>query len=508
MNKTQKTMLTLSLMVAALMQALDTTIANVALPHIQGSLSASVDEINWVLTSYITAAAIATLPTGWLSEKFGSKKIFTFAIAGFTVSSVLCGLSLSIEEIVLFRLLQGIFGASLIPLSQATLLDINPPEKHGSAMALWGVGVMVGPIIGPSLGGYLTDNYSWRWVFYINVPFGILSFLGILSFGQDSEKKSTPFDFVGFSLFAIFIASLQLLLDRGNQLDWLDSTEIKIYLFIMLSTLWMFCYYITWAKNPFISLGVFKDRNFCAGLILMFLVGIILLATMSLLPPLLQNLANYPVVTVGIVMVPRGIGTMLVMMIVGKLLERKVDPRLLIFLGLGLTSFSLWEMTSINLSVTKWIIVKTGFIQGLGLGFTFVPLTTIAFSTLNPIYRVEASGLFTLLRNIGSSIGISIVSTLLSRHTQLNHSILSEHINIFNIHHIRNLLSTGTSKIGKELAAVIIDSSINIQAQMISYLNCFKLMMIIVVISIPLVLLLKNNKRLEGKKDSHLVAFE
>jgi DHA2 family multidrug resistance protein len=370
------------------------------------------------------------------------------------------------------------------------LLDINPPEKHGSAMALWGVGVMVGPIIGPSLGGYLTDSYSWRWVFYINVPFGILAFLGILKFGKDSNKKSTPFDFIGFSLFAIFIASLQLMLDRGNQLDWFYSTEIKIYLFTILSTLWMFCYYLTWAKNPFITLEIFKNRNFSVGLALMFLIGIILLSTMSILPPLLQNLMNYPVVTVGIVMVPRGVGTMLVMFLVGRLLEKGVDPRKLIILGLSLTSFSLWEMTTINLLLTEWIVIKNGFIQGLGLGFTFVPLTTIAFSTLDKSYRNEGTGLFTLFRNVGSSIGISAIATLLSRSTQANHAILSEYINIFNISDIKNLFINTNNK----LVYAAMDASINIQAQMISYINCFKTMMIIVIISIPLAFLFKKNK--------------
>jgi DHA2 family multidrug resistance protein len=474
------------------MQSLDTTIANIALPHIRGSLSASADEINWVLTSYITAAAISTLPTGWLSGKFGTKQVFMVAVFGFTVSSILCGASTSINAIVLFRLLQGMFGAAIIPLSQAILLDINPPEKYGSAMALWGIGVMIGPIIGPSLGGYLTDNYSWRWVFYINVPFGIIAFLGIWKFAPANKKLSAPFDFIGFSIFAIFIASLQLLLDRGNQLDWFESMEINIYFIIMLSTFWMFFYYISWAKNPFISLGIFKDRNFSSGLFLIFLIGIVLLSTMSLLPPLLQNLAHYPVLTVGIVMIPRGIGTMLVMSIVGKLLERKIDPRLLIILGLSLTAFSLWEMSLINENVTEWIIMKTGFIQGVGLGFTFVPLSTISFLTLHSKYRVEATGLFTLIRNIGSSIGISMISTILSRSIQYNHAILSEKIDYTKFDNITNLMSLPHNQYYTKFSATLLDLSINTQASMISYLNCFKIMMTIVLICIPVVFLFKT----------------
>jgi DHA2 family multidrug resistance protein len=369
-------------------------------------------------------------------------------------------------------------------------------------MALWGVGVMVGPIIGPSLGGWLTDNYSWRWVFYINVPFGILSFLGIIAFGKDSARKSTQFDFIGFALFALFLASMQLLLDRGNEQDWFDSKEINFYLITCLSSFWMFCYYITWAPSPFITLDIFNDRNFTIGLVLMFMVGIILLATMALMPPLLQNLANYPVVTVGLVMVPRGFGTLLVMTIVGKLMERGIDPRHLIVFGLILTGISLWQMTQVNLNISKWIVVQNGFLQGLGIGFTFVPLTTIAFATLDSKYRVEATGLFTLLRNIGSSIGISLVSTILIRHTQLNHQIIGEHINIYNFAHLSETF--GGHKL---FTAAALDSVINIQAQMIAYCNCFKLMMIVVFISIPLVFFLNKPKAL-AKGDSHAAIME
>jgi len=499
MEAHQKAMLTISIMLAALMQALDTTIANVALPHIQGSLSASQEEINWVLTSYITAAAIATMPTAWLAGKFGSRRTFAFAVVGFTISSILCGLSLSIEEIVLFRLLQGVFGACLVPLSQSILLDINPPEKHGSAMALWGIGIMIGPILGPSLGGVLTDNYSWRWVFYINVPFGILSFLGIWFFGKEEKPKTIPFDFVGFGLFAIFIASLQLLLDRGNQLDWLDSREVNFYIVICLSSFWIFCCHILWAKDPFISLEVFKDYNFVISLILMFIVGIILLATIALLPPLLQNLINYPITEVGLIMVPRGLGTMVIMALMGKVLHKNiVDPKVFIITGLTLTCLSLWEMSLMNLSLTSWIIIKTGFIQGMGLGFVFVPLSTVAFSTLNPSYRMEATGLFTLIRNIGSSIGIAIIAAFLIRETSINHAIISEHINIFNFKNLMQHFHISDPK----LAASVMELTILREAQMIGYLNSFKLMMFITLVTIPLAFLLKKVK---SAANSHVV---
>lgn len=501
MSPFKKLMLTISVMIASLMQALDTTIANVALPHIQGSLSASSDEISWVLTSYITAAAISTLPVAWLSSKYGSKKIFSISIAGFTLASVLCGLSESINQIVFFRLIQGIFGAALVPLSQTTLLDINPPEKAGSAMALWGMGIMVGPIIGPSLGGYLTDNYNWRWVFYINVPFGILSFLGIIKFTPNKILPAKSFDKTGFAIFAIFLISLQLLLDRGNDQDWFDSIEINIYLIILLSSIWLLGLHLYWTKNSFINLDMFKDKNFSVSLILIFLVGIILLATMSILPPMLSNLLNYPITTVGLVMVPRGVGTMITMGFVGKLLEKNTDPRILITIGLLVIIITLLEMSLVNQNITNFILIKNGFFQGIGLGLVFVPLTTIAFSTINIIYRAEATGLFTLVRNIGSSIGISIISTLVIRSTQINHQQITSYVTKYNINDIAHKYPAG---IPHSFIANILDSEITKQAQFISYLNCFKLMMYIIIITIPLVFFLKYHKRVI-KTTEHII---
>ena len=389
-------------MLATIMQALDTTIANVALPHMQGSLSATQDQISWVLTSYIVAAAIMTPPTGILAEKLGRKRLFLGAVAGFTVASMLCGIAETLPEMVGFRLLQGVFGASLVPLSQAVLLDTYPREEHGRAMALWGVGVMVGPILGPTLGGYLTDFYNWRWVFFINLPFGILALLGILFFVPENEHRShRSFDLFGFAMLSLAIGALQLMLDRGELKDWFGSTEIIVEATVAVLGLYLFLVQMATAEHPFLEPRLFKDRNFAIGLFFIFVVGIILLATLALLPPFLQNLMGYPVVTTGLVLAPRGIGTMFAMLIVGRLIGR-VDSRLLILVGLALAGISLWEMADFTTGVSEWTIIRTGVVQGLGLGFLFVPLSTLAFSTLAPALRTEAAGMFSLMRNIGS----------------------------------------------------------------------------------------------------------
>ncbi len=404
----RRTFITLSVMVATIMQALDTTIANVALPHMQGAMGATQDQISWVLTSYIVAAAIFMPLTGFISARIGRKRLFMWSVAGFTVASMLCGAAQSLDQIVLFRLLQGIFGASLVPLSQAVLLDTYPPEKHGSAMALWGIGVMVGPILGPSLGGWLTEYYNWRWVFYINLPFGLLAWFGLAAFIEETKiDASRRFDLLGFALLSLGIGALQMALDRGESQNWFASREIVIETALMVMAFYLFVVHIFTHPHPYIEPALFRDRNFSVGLLFIFIVGIILLATMTLLPPFMQGLLGYPVIDVGYLLAPRGVGTMVAMMLVGRLSGR-VDARYLILSGLLLTSFSMWEMTLFNTDIGSWDIVRTGIIQGLGLGFIFVPLSTITFATLAPRYRNEGTALFSLVRNIGSSIGISV----------------------------------------------------------------------------------------------------
>lgn len=488
-----KTMITVSVMLATIMQVLDTTIANVALPHMQGSLSATQDQITWVLTSYIVASAIMTLPTGWLAGRFGRKTIFLAAIAGFTIASILCGIATSIGEMVVFRLLQGAFGAALVPISQAVLLDINPKEKHGSAMAMWGVGVMIGPILGPTLGGYLTEYYDWRWVFFINMPIGLLTFAGISTFLPEAERHVRPFDMFGFLTLSLTIAAIQMILDRGEQVDWFASNEIIIYAGMCAGMFWMFLVHARYAVHPFLSAEMFLDRNYVTALVFIFFVGIILLATLALLPPFMQNVMGYPVLDVGILMAPRGLGTMIAMMIVGKL-SGKIDPRPLILLGLVLTAVSLWEMTQFSSFVPESWIVRSGITQGLGLGFIFVPLSTIAFATLDAKYRTEAAGLFSLVRNLGSSIGVSIVVTLLGKSIQTNHSYLAEHITRYNTGLATDFIPHTMGNM--TVALTFLDAEINRQAATLGYINDFALMMWVAILAMPLVFLLRNPHRL------------
>jgi MFS transporter, DHA2 family, multidrug resistance protein len=481
-------------MLATIMQALDTTIANVALPYMQGTLAASQDQINWVLTSYIVAAAIMTPPTGFLARRFGRKRVFLTAVTGFTFASVLCGAAQSLPEIVAFRLLQGMFGAALVPLSQSVLLDTYPREQQGQAMAIWGMGIMVGPILGPTLGGWLTENYTWRWVFYINLPVGILGATGMVFFLRESTREHLArLDWFGFATLSIAIGALQLMLDRGEQLDWFGSAEIVTETAIMGLAFYLFLAHTVTAEKPFISLTLFRDRNFAVSLVCIFVVGIVLLATLALLTPFLQNVMGYPVLTAGLVMGPRGIGTLFAMMLVGRLVGR-IDARIMIVIGFLLTSWALYDMTGFTADVSERTIVTTGLMQGFGLGLIFVPLSTVAFATLPTILRTEATGLFNLMRNIGSSIGIAVVSSLLVSGRQANHADIVTHVTPFNrlfqdpnIGHYWNPVTAA--------GRAALDAEITRQATVIAFINDFKLMMITTLLAIPLVFLLRRSRQ-------------
>lgn len=495
MNAARHTgLITLSIMMATIMQALDTTIANVALPHMQGSLNATQEQASWVLTSYIVACAIMTAPTGILAARIGRKRLFLICVAGFTFTSLLCGVAQNLPEMVLFRLLQGVFGAGLVPLSQAVLLDTYPKEKHGQAMSMWGMGVMLGPILGPSLGGWLTEYYNWRWVFYINLPIGIATFVGILLFMPETEKNpDRRFDGFGFALLALSIGALQLLLDRGQGKDWFASTEIMVECALAGLAFYLFVVHILTAQKPFLEPAMFRDRNFAASLVFIFVVGIIMLSSMALLPPFLQKLMGFPVMTTGLVLAPRGLGTMLAMAVAGRL-TRHVDPRLLMLTGLLLTAYSLWQMSQFTTDVSTAIIVQNGLIQGFGLGFVFVPLSALAYSTLAPYYRNDAAAVFSLIRNIGSSVGISIVTTLLARNIQINHAELGSYL--VNYGARGNLLDLATDQLsaGGETrdALLMLDSMVNSQAATIAYLNDFRLMMMVVLLATPMLLFLRG----------------
>jgi MFS transporter, DHA2 family, multidrug resistance protein len=483
--------ITVCVILATLMQALDTTIANVALPYIQGSVSASQDQIDWVLTSYIVAAAIMTPPTGFLAGRFGLKRLFLGSVAGFTAASILCGMAQSLLQIVLFRILQGMFGAALVPLSQSVLLAINPKERQGSAMAVWGMAVMAGPVLGPVLGGWLTENYSWRYVFYINLPIGILAFLGMVAFLPESERNhGERLDWFGFGTLSLAIGSLQVLLDRGEEKDWFGSGEIVIEAIIAVSAFYLFLVHTFTAEKPFVRPALFRDRNFAAGTLFIAIVGLTYYASLALQPPYLQDLMNYPIVTAGLVMGPRGIGTMAAMMIVGRLVGR-ADTRLLLAAGLVLTAWSFYVMTGWNPSVSQTTIVVIGVIQGIGLGFLFVPLSTVTLGTLSPDQRTAGAGLYNLSRNIGSSVGISVVNSLLTQSTQVNHAEIAAHVSAVD----RAFETPSIAQAWNPVTAAgraALDAMITQQAQIIAYIDDYKLLMIATLVAVPLLIVFRK----------------
>ncbi len=482
--------LTLSVMVTTIMQTLDTTIANVALPHMQGTMGATQDQIAWVLTSYIVASAICMPLTGFLTARFGRKRIFLLAVIGFTLTSMLCGMAQNLTQMVLFRLLQGVFGASLVPLSQSILLDAYPVEKHGMAMAIWGMGIMVGPILGPTLGGWLTEYYNWRWVFYINIPFGLLAWLGLNTFLQESPlDKTRRLDWAGFIFFSVAIGAFQMLLDKGESLNWFASLQIQLLGFISALSTYLFFAHIFTHDNPYINPNMFRDRNFTVAVVSIFTVGIILLSATTLLPPFMHNLMNFPVVDVGLLLAPRGVGTMFAMVLVGKL-AGKIDIRLTIYFGLFLTIYSLWMMSQFTTDMTAWDVVIANVIQGFGLAFVFVPLTTVAFSTLAPHFRNEGTSLFSLMRNIGSSIGISIVISKLGQNAQANHAALSEFINPSSTA-LQYAQEAGIYSTHSTQGLMALNAEVSRQAITLAYLQDFRLMMWVVLVTFPLVFLLK-----------------
>ena len=484
--------ITVCVIVATLMQALDTTIANVALPYMQGSVSATQDQIGWVLTSYIAVAAIMTPPAGFLTARFGFKRVFLVSVGGFTLASVLCGMAQSLTQIVLFRILQGACGAALVPLSQSVLLTIYPKERQGFAMALFGFGVMVGPVLGPVLGGWLTENYSWRYVFYINLPIGILDLLAMSLFLPNPKPQGgEKLDWFGFGTLSVAIGALQILLDRGEIKDWLSSGEILIETLVCCSALYLFLVHTFTSQRPFVRPGLFRDRNFTGGVIFIALVGLTYYASLALQPPYLQNLMNYPVVSAGLVIGPRGIGTMAAMLVVGRLVGR-LDIRLLLATGLGLTAWSFNAMTHWTPDVSMMEVTRVTVVQGIGLGFFFVPLTAAALSTLPTEDRTNGTGVFNLARNMGSSIGISVVNALLTRNTQINHAAIAQHVVAVNRAledpAIRHFWDPSTAA-----GRAALDGVITRQAQIIAYIDDYKLLLIAMLVAMPLLALFRGS---------------
>ncbi|MCB2048982.1 MAG: multidrug efflux MFS transporter [Novosphingobium sp.] len=478
-------------MLASLLQILDTTIANVAIPHMQSALGATPESVTWVLTSYIIASAIATPLTGWLSDRIGGRQLFLISIATFIFSSVLCGLAQNLEQMVFFRILQGIFGAFMAPLSQSFMLDTTKPSRHATVMSIWSTGMMLGPVIGPFVGGWLTENWNWRFVFYINLPVGLIAFLILLTQLPDRKGPARKFDLFGFVWLSLALAALQLLLDRGNHIDWYDSGESWIYTGLAICAGWITAIHFKQSKNPLLNLELFKDRNFALATSFMIILGAILFSTLALIPPMMQNLLGYTVMGTGLVLMPRGLGSVVSTQVGGLLTRRGVDLRIVMGSGMLFTAVSLREMARWSLDVDATTIIVTSFVQGLGFGLVFIPINILAFSTLPPSQRTEASSIMNLFRGVGSSIGISVVTVALARNMQISHADIAGHItgqsggSLIDVSSLDRLQSLG------DAAMSMVNAEVTRQAAMVAYVDDYYLMFWATLIMVPLLIFLK-----------------
>ena len=497
----ERFLITVAVMSATLIQVLDTTIVNVALPHMAGNLGASTDQISWVLTSYLVSSAIVMPLTGYFADVIGRKRFLLICIAGFVAASALCGIAQNLFQIVAFRLLQGVFGAALVPLSQAIMTDAYPPEERGKAMAIWGLGVMVGPVLGPTLGGWLTDVASWRWTFYINVPVGALSLFLASAYVTQTGRRERRMDWIGLALLGSGVAGLQYMLDRGTTQDWFAAMDIRIAAALAVLGILGFVWW-SFLRGPraLFDVRIFKDRNFAVACAAMGALGLGLFGGLVMQPILLENLMNYPIVTTGIVMAPRGIATAIAMIIVGRLVSR-MDARILVAAGMIIGAIASWAMTRWSLDMGTFTIIWPAFLQGLGLGLVFVPLSTIAYITLPRQRMAEAAGIYSLIRTIGASVGISTVTTLITRESQVNWNELGAHITRFNPAVTDYLKSLHLSP-GDPHALAIIAAQIGQEALMAAMLDAFKLTAWSFVVMLPLVLFMRGGAQGAGPRRS------
>lgn len=487
----QQGFVVVGIMLATMLPLLDTTIANVAIPHMQSALNATPESIMWVLTSYIIAHAVAMPLTGWLSDRIGSRELFLYSTIGFIVTSMLCGIARSLEEMVIFRTLQGVAGAFLMPLSQSLMLDVTRPSRHPQMMTIWGLGAVLGPILGPLAGGWITENWNWRWSFLINVPLGSISLLLLYFTLPGHPRKRRRFDLTGFVLIGLSMASLQLMLDRGHQVDWFEAAETWIYMGIGLSTLWMALIHLSSHDDPLFDRAMFKDINFAIAFVFMFLVGVVIYATAALLAPMLQVLFHYTAYDTGLVIAPRGIGALIAMQFANRMMRMDMDPRVPMTLGFLCVIWSLYEMSYWSLDVALPHFIWTGVLQGLGIGFVTMPIYIVAFTTLQPRLRTDASGLLNLSRLVGSSVSISLVTALLARNIQVSHADLGTHLDSSDTRYIDTAMIGQFREFG-ESALHMLDAEVNRQATMIAYANDFWLIMWATVAVMPLLLLVRR----------------
>ncbi len=474
--------------VVTTLYAMTVTIANVALPRIQGALSATTDEIALVVTLNIIATAVATPLTGWLASRYSRRNILIAAIIFFTISTLLCGLATSLEALVFFRILQGIFAAPLAPISQSFLYTTYPRAQHGMAMAIFGTGVVIGPVIAPVIGGYLTEFLSWRWVFFMIVPMGILSLIGVMIFIKDrTQPAKTPLDWTGFITLAIAIASFQYMLDRGERNDWFESDQIVILAIIGALAFYVFICHSLTHEQPFLNPVLMRDRNYVLALVVVFVFGMLNFTPMVLLPPLLQTLRGYPDAIIGILLGARGFGTLLAFMLMVK--ANKIDPRYTLFIGFFVQGLAGWYMAQFSLNLTTFDVLWTSALQGFGVGLIWVPLTVVAFYSLEPKYAAEAAAFFHLIRNFGSSLFISISVAVVLRSAKVSYAGMSEQLSPNKVGmNLQDSIYTFWS-IDSTGAMAAMSGEIGRQASMIGYINAFYLFAWVAFAACPLVFL-------------------
>jgi DHA2 family multidrug resistance protein len=497
-----------SVMLATFMEVLDTSVANVALQPIAGNLSATPEEATWVLTSYLVSNAIILPATNWLSRYFGRKRFLITCIIIFTLSSALCGAATSLGMLIFARILQGAGGGALQPIAQSVLLESFPPEKRGSAMAVFGMGIVVAPIIGPTLGGWITDNYSWRWIFYINVPVGMLAIFMANTFIEDppyiKNQKPGRIDYIGFGLMALGLATLQLVLDKGQEEDWFSSAFITWTLILSIVAIVAFVIWEMRSKEPIVNLRILGNRNFAVGTLLMTIMGIVLYGTIALLPLFLQTMMGYPAVQSGMAVSPRGIGSIISMIIIGRLVG-KIDSRYLIAFGFTVLAFSTYLFSDINLQISMGSIVWPSIISGLAMGFVFVPLTTAAMGTLSNEQMGNASGVFNLMRNTGGSIGIAAMTTLLARNAQVHQATIVSHLTPYDpafqqrMQQIQGALAhqMGSAAATQQAYGTIYGMAVK-QAMLLSYVDNFHILAFLCVLCIPVAFFFKRVKARKG----------
>lgn len=486
-----------SVTLASLLYSIDWTIASVGLPHMQGTFSATPDQISWVITSYIVASAIMIPCSGWLSTRFGRKRVFAWAIAVFVGASLLCALADSLTTEVLARIAQGAGGGLLVPLAQAIVFDTYPPERHGKALALWGVGSVFGSFIGPTIGGYLIDWFSWRAIFYINVPFGLPALVGTLLFVPETRREpGRRLDWFGFLSLAIGIGALQMMLDRGGHLDWFSSGEIIVEGALAVLGFYLFNVHGLTRRDPFLDPHLLLNRSFFGGLVFVFLYGVLTLPPVVMMPTFLQDLRGYPIDTIGLLQAPRGAGMFVSMFVSGRL-ANVVDPRVMIGLGLLSLGVSSAEMATWTLEVGAWPITWTGLLQGIGSGLFIIPVQLLALPEIAPAQRTEATGVFNLVRSLGASIGVSLSLTLFVQTGSISRAQLTEHLTPYE-RALQALPERGGWNLDTRAGLAKMEHEIERQAAMIGYARTFSLLAGGAFLAIPLLLLLRRPGRLPG----------